>query len=222
MDAHGNDSPVATLSPSETLDAPGAGAVSEVALAPVSPNPIVGEAMLGFALPREGRVRAAGGGANRRRVRGGPARTVLASTRCRAAAVGGRRVSFLAELRRLRADPANDRHALTGAPPEFFFITLRRDVRAVPHTGALQLHREPGTASSSADRTPYSTVQGTAAAPRTTCGCTLALIAGPQWTCPSQSRLRPPTLDCDGVSGRRAPSGLPCRRTHTDTRGPRQ
>ncbi len=57
IDVHGNESPVATLVPSGTLDAPGAGAVSELMLSPVSPNPIVGEAMLGFALPRAGHVR---------------------------------------------------------------------------------------------------------------------------------------------------------------------
>ena len=57
VDVHGNESPASTLTPSGTLDVPGAGAVLELAFAPVSPNPVLDVAALSFALPRPGRVR---------------------------------------------------------------------------------------------------------------------------------------------------------------------
>ncbi len=56
VDIHGNESLVATLIPTGTLDAQPGDGVAALAFTSVSPNPIAGEATLSFALPRAGRV----------------------------------------------------------------------------------------------------------------------------------------------------------------------
>ena len=59
IDVHGNHSSYALLTPSGTLDAPGAGAPREVSLALASANPSVGGATLRYTLAQPGRVRLA-------------------------------------------------------------------------------------------------------------------------------------------------------------------
>ncbi len=56
VDSHGNESPVATLTPTGTLGV-GDGAALQLAFAPPSPNPARGSTMLEFTLPQAGHVR---------------------------------------------------------------------------------------------------------------------------------------------------------------------
>jgi hypothetical protein len=51
IDSHGNESAVATLTPSGTADVGGASALHELALAPASPNPAARGTRLGYTLP---------------------------------------------------------------------------------------------------------------------------------------------------------------------------
>ncbi len=75
VDVHGNESPVATVTPSGTVDAPGANAAVDF-LAPLSPNPLRGAGTLRFGLARAGRVNVALYDTQGRRVR-----TLLAGER---------------------------------------------------------------------------------------------------------------------------------------------
>ncbi len=59
VDVHGNESPVALLSPSGTLDVGDGATAAALALAAPSPNPARGSSVMRFALPRSGRVRLA-------------------------------------------------------------------------------------------------------------------------------------------------------------------
>jgi hypothetical protein len=56
VDAHGNESAIATLTPTGTVGV-GDGAALELAFAPPSPNPARGSTTLEFALPQSGHVR---------------------------------------------------------------------------------------------------------------------------------------------------------------------
>src|SRR5262249_31003288 len=58
VDAHGNESGFALLSPSGTVDVKD-GSTLTLSLSRPAPNPASGRAMIGFALPRETRVRLA-------------------------------------------------------------------------------------------------------------------------------------------------------------------
>jgi hypothetical protein len=57
VDAHGNESAVATLVPAGALDAGGGAAPVTLSFAPPAPNPAAARAVLRFAVPRAGRVR---------------------------------------------------------------------------------------------------------------------------------------------------------------------
>jgi hypothetical protein len=59
VDAHGNESAVATLVPAGTLDVDGGAGPAAPAFAPPAPNPAAARTVLRFALPRSGRVRLA-------------------------------------------------------------------------------------------------------------------------------------------------------------------
>jgi hypothetical protein len=59
VDVHGNESGFALLTPGTIVGVPGAGAPSVAWLAPVSPNPARGTALVRFGLPRESEVRLA-------------------------------------------------------------------------------------------------------------------------------------------------------------------
>jgi len=68
-DAHGNVSAFVTVIPAGTVDAPGRGLPAALALARVTPNPARGAATVGYALPRDGRVKLEVFDAQGRRVR---------------------------------------------------------------------------------------------------------------------------------------------------------
>ena len=59
IDAHGNESPVATLLPVGTLGVDGGALPRELSFAPPAPNPVAVNATLRYALPRAGTVRLA-------------------------------------------------------------------------------------------------------------------------------------------------------------------